>query len=420
MSVVPGGSCRSKFVLWSRNPESPVKVQAGMSSGMYTCSKRKCATFACYKVCAHVIAVAIHNGDAEELVEKYSRSAKGPNLTDVAMMGMPNNAGKKPTTKHRRRKTRPTPDDHRMSGSSASPVLPRQQSISPSSTSASPGTLYQPTPKNSSLTRKPDVGKFSGNHVRASTVVPRSSLRSQSGESCNRQQDLESLGSPASPGAWPSQPVVVLPTLDHSVPSAPYHSTSAFITSQLPVAPSSLSLGHCQRSLPPLIQLGSSITQIQNQQVMSGSQASVIVSQPSCTYSFSVPDIHQPAVSSSPLYPYPTRKPFFVKFLTKQIKVCQGCRGGYHRNVDGSSLPPPYDIIIGHLDHQQFQDRLTGLTCYSKDTCLHFHAHPPCILAKYATFHPREFEVPQAVLLRLTRVHKEFLNQTFGLQLALV
>ena len=38
----------------------------------------------------------------------------------------------------------------------------------------------------------------------------------------------------------------------------------------------------------------------------------------------------------------------FVKFLTKQIKVCQGCRAGYQRDAQGHPLPPPYDILVGH------------------------------------------------------------------------
>jgi len=102
MSTVPGGNGQSKFVAWFRNPDSPIKVQAGKYAGPYTCSKTKCPMFAGYKICAHVLAVAKHNGDTETLIEKYCRSAKEPNLTDVAMMGMPKNAGKKPRSENPR------------------------------------------------------------------------------------------------------------------------------------------------------------------------------------------------------------------------------------------------------------------------------------------------------------------------------
>jgi len=39
MSTVPGGNGRSKFVAWSRNPDSPIKVQAGKYTRLYTCNK---------------------------------------------------------------------------------------------------------------------------------------------------------------------------------------------------------------------------------------------------------------------------------------------------------------------------------------------------------------------------------------------
>lgn len=96
MSTVPGGNNRSRFVASSRRPDSPIKVQAGKFAGKYTCSKTKCPMFAGYGICAHV---TIHNGDDDALIEKYSHATKGPNLTDVTMMGMPKNSGKKPSGK---------------------------------------------------------------------------------------------------------------------------------------------------------------------------------------------------------------------------------------------------------------------------------------------------------------------------------
>ena len=95
--------------------------------------------------------------------------------------------------------------------------------------------------------------------------------------------------------------------------------------------------------------------------------------------------------------------------------MCQGCRGGYHRNIDGSSLPPPHDIIIGHFDQQEFQDRVTGLRRLSKETCLHFHPSIPCIIAKYPTFQVNQLVIPPAVMTKLTSIHKQFLKENFNL-----
>ena len=107
-----------------------------------------------------------------------------------------------------------------------------------------------------------------------------------------------------------------------------------------------------------------------------------------------------------------------MKFLTKQIKVCQGCRGGYYRNIDGSSLPPPHDIIVGHFDHQEYHDQLTGLSRVSRESCLHFHLYLPCILAKYPTFQAHfHMQVPSAVMTKLKDAHKQFLRDNFGLRM---
>lgn len=104
MCTVPGGNKRSRYVASSRNPDSPIKVQAGKCEGKYSCIKAKCQMFAGYGICAHILAVAVHNGDNNTLLEKYSRATKGPSLMDVAMMGMPKDSGKKPYGKSRRKK----------------------------------------------------------------------------------------------------------------------------------------------------------------------------------------------------------------------------------------------------------------------------------------------------------------------------
>ncbi len=390
MSSVPGGNCRSKFVAWSRNPESPIKVQAGKSIGTYTCSKTKCPVFAGYKICAHVMAVAIHNGDIETLLKRYGHVGKAPNLTDVAMVGMPKNAGKKPKGKKvQHRKKRSTPcnvSSLEIPGFSGGVTLPTPP-LQPASEQVRPRCVSQA----------------------ALPVLP---PQPESGHPYDQEAENNR----------PSQGI--------QIPSKPSQRSGGFTHSQSHIPDyqsQSPSMSHYRPSPPPLVHfsgLNSPLTQIQNQHVVSGSHASMIVSQPSCSYSLSVfPGPRQQTstfdCSTLPqsLIPEFSAKPFFVKFLTKQIKVCQGCRGGYQRSVDGSSLPAPYDIIVGHRDHQQFQDRVTGLTRFSKETCLHFHANPRCILLKYPTFNPTSLQIPPAVLERLCGIHKQYLDKTFGLHL---
>jgi len=42
MSPVSGANGKSRFVVSFRNPDSPLKVQAGKSLGQYSCDKKKC------------------------------------------------------------------------------------------------------------------------------------------------------------------------------------------------------------------------------------------------------------------------------------------------------------------------------------------------------------------------------------------
>ena len=136
---------------------------------------------------------------------------------------------------------------------------------------------------------------------------------------------------------------------------------------------------------PPLIPVTHEVTaqvlpmsHIQiNQQPTHCSHTPMTVTQPFC--SLSVPPINDainylPQELTNP--PQPQSNPFFVKFLLKQIKICQGCHSGYQHGLNGDLLPPPYDIIIGHFERQQYSDQVTGLTRLSRETCVCYHAFP--------------------------------------------
>jgi len=105
MSPVPGGSAKRRFVLSFRSPGSPLKVQAGKFPVQYTCDNKKCPAYASYKICSHVLAVAMQNKECEELL-KTCHSSKGVSLHDVAMIRMQKNAGKNQGTLRSKAKRR--------------------------------------------------------------------------------------------------------------------------------------------------------------------------------------------------------------------------------------------------------------------------------------------------------------------------
>ena len=303
MSVVPDRNVRSRFVVSSRHPDSPQKVLAGKSAGQYTCNKKKCPMFAGYNICSHILAVAIHNGDSEALLKRCNHSANEPNIHNVAMIGMPDNADKKPTTRKRQPQKRHNQDENFAPSSGGSmcrkkPSL-ETKNLSPCNSKDRPLSLpaHQPQPL---LERATSVS--------------------------NPWSNMESDRQPSTSVSNPSHPPLLL-QVTHLHPLSPSLPPSLIPATSL-----------MSRVLP--------LTQIQiTQQPTSCSQTSMTVTQPSCSYS--LPSITQPSQTTDfqqPVSPTTSHvsfsKPFFVKFLTRHIKICQGCRSGYQRDHNGNSLPP--------------------------------------------------------------------------------
>ena len=83
MSPMPGGN-RNRFVVSFRNPDSPLKVQAGKSPGQYMCDRKKCRTFAGYNIFSHVLVVAMENYKPEALL-KCAQSTKECSLQIILL-----------------------------------------------------------------------------------------------------------------------------------------------------------------------------------------------------------------------------------------------------------------------------------------------------------------------------------------------
>jgi hypothetical protein len=80
-------------------------------------------------------------------------------------------------------------------------------------------------------------------------------------------------------------------------------------------------------------------------------------------------------------------QPYLLKMLTKNIKVCAGCRLGYNNTV------PPYDMCIVHEETRPVPGK-----SFNTKTNVHYHANPQCIWYKDPSFAPADLQVPMAVL----------------------
>jgi hypothetical protein len=118
---------------------------------------------------------------------------------------------------------------------------------------------------------------------------------------------------------------------------------------------------------------------------------------------------NQPSISYSPH----GIQQYNLKMLTKQIKVCSGCRLGYNNQL---SIPePPYNMCIPH--EESFQVSPRSAASFSTPTIVHYHAYPDCIWKKNPSFLPTSLNIPSSVLPKLAEANKVYLAQYFGINI---
>ena len=84
---------------------------------------------------------------------------------------------------------------------------------------------------------------------------------------------------------------------------------------------------------------------------------------------------------------------FEVVFLSKRIKKCYGCGAKFTKNIDGSPLPPPQDIVIRHSDHREYYTPSGEKRLTSQKQNTYFHPVSSCIIKKYPDFTPHSVDI---------------------------
>ena len=72
--------------------------------------------------------------------------------------------------------------------------------------------------------------------------------------------------------------------------------------------------------------------------------------------------------------PPPNCNPFYLKFITGNIRMCQGCRHTL-RLVDGTVPPPPNDLTIARAEIRPYRDSSGNLITPHKESAVHYHCH---------------------------------------------
>ena len=138
---------------------------------------------------------------------------------------------------------------------------------------------------------------------------------------------------------------------------------------------------------------------------------------PDLAGSYSVQE-HSMPLRPPPLINIPQQNvnPFFLKQLSGNIRVCQGCRGSL-RLADGSIPGPPYDVVVAHLEKRPFRDPTGAMRTPSRASAAHYHVRLACLRATDPSFVSSTLVIPPDLATFLTVQHKELLLLEFGLHL---
>ena len=103
-------------------------------------------------------------------------------------------------------------------------------------------------------------------------------------------------------------------------------------------------------------------------------------------------------------------QPYYIKMLTRKIRICAGCRLGF--NNEQTIPPSPYNICVAHEELRQVTPN--GKTPFTTKTTVHYHANPSCIWMKNSSFVPQSIVTPPDVLVQLDDYHKYYMMDYFN------
>ena len=90
-----------RFMVHSRSSRDPRSVLVFFKTGKVQCDKG-CANWATYSMCSHTLAAAEKTGALREFLNWFKTKKRSPNLSAIANVNMPKNAGQKVGTRKRK------------------------------------------------------------------------------------------------------------------------------------------------------------------------------------------------------------------------------------------------------------------------------------------------------------------------------
>ena len=109
--------------------------------------------------------------------------------------------------------------------------------------------------------------------------------------------------------------------------------------------------------------------------------------------------------------------PFYTKFITGQIRKCQGCKSSL-RLTTGEIPAAPHNLAVARMEIHQWRNKRGELQKSSKESASHYHVRLSCIQAVEPSFVGKSLLVPSDINCLLSAIHKEHLQREFDLIVA--
>lgn len=105
--------------------------------------------------------------------------------------------------------------------------------------------------------------------------------------------------------------------------------------------------------------------------------------------------------------------------INRRISRCTGCRGLLPKNPDNRPCPPPFDLVVQHVekDEYPYKDPLTGAvqTRISAEKPKYYHPMPSCILQRHPYFNESMLRFLEGLNIDLQ--HKQYLASVFSISM---
>ena len=109
--------------------------------------------------------------------------------------------------------------------------------------------------------------------------------------------------------------------------------------------------------------------------------------------------------------------PLFLKALTGNIRICQGCRGSL-RLPNGLVPQPRFDLVIAQMKRRSFYDATGAVRVPTRPLAAHYHLKLACIKAVDPHFVPStQLQVPPDITIKLTMKHRQYFAAEFGINI---